>query len=135
MDSKKKRPPISKEQAKAKRKELVIFVKAFKAYIDEQTNIDEQVRNNLLFCVDEILKRAILTEEVVRMADVVYKITKSEESDIQFKRYLCDYLYEIYTAPDIPVHILTKSQTFNQTHKTLCAEKSCDCENITEDWL
>lgn len=129
------REPISKEQANAKRKELVLFIKQFKEYINEQTNIDEQVKTNLLFSVDEILKRAILAEEVVRMADVVCKITKSEEKDNYFKKILCNDLIKIYKAPDISLDILTKSQTFTQAHKTLCDEKSCDCENKQETFL
>lgn len=130
-----KREPISKEQAKAKRKELVLFIKSFKEYINEQTNIPGQVKTNLLFCIDKILERAILVEEVVRMSDVVYQITKSEDKDIYFKNVLCKDLYKIYKAPDITVSFLTNSQAFNQTHNTLCAEKSCECEKETETVL
>lgn len=93
--------PISKEQANAKRKELVLFIKSFKSYINKQTNIEEQVKADLLFCVDKILERAILAEEVVRMADVVCKITKSEEKDNYFKKFLCNDLIKIYKAPDL----------------------------------
>lgn len=127
----KEREPISKEQAKAKRKELVLFIKQFKEYINEQTNIDEQVKTNLLICIDKILERAILVEDVVRMADVVYPI-ENKEPDIKFKGILCSFLYKIYKAPDLTVSFLTNSQAFIQTHKTLCDEKSCECEKETE---
>lgn len=88
---------ISKEQIITKRKELVAFVSELKNQI-EQTNISEQDKQVLLSLVQKILDRAILTEEVVRLADVVYKITKAEETDIKFKGFLKSSLYKIYRS-------------------------------------
>lgn len=134
MDSTNKRPPISEEQIKAKRKELVVFIKSFKNYIESIESINQQVKSDLLFCVDEILKRAILTEEVVRQATTVSRIKISESADIKFKRLLNGALYEIFSSLDMKIDFLAQSQFIDQSHKPLCDDKNCDCEKTITIW-
>ena len=89
------RQSVPEEQQKEKRKELVLKLKNLKLKL-EQTNIEEQVKHDLLKELEEVIKIATRFEEVVRLADVVYKISKSEETDIKFKGYLKSSLYKIY---------------------------------------
>lgn len=72
--SKEEKPKTSlKEQYALKRKELVLKIELIENKIN-QSNIDEQVKSDLLFSVAEIKELASLFAEVVRLADVVYKI-------------------------------------------------------------
>lgn len=91
------RQSVPEEQQKEKRKELVLKLKNLKLKL-EQTNIEEQVKHDLLKELEEVIKIATRFEEVVRLADVVYKISKSEETDIKFKGYLKSSLYKIYLS-------------------------------------
>ena len=91
------RQSVPEEQQKEKRKELVLKLKILKLKL-EQTNIEEQVKHDLLKELEEVIKIATRFEEVVRLADVVYKISKSEETDIKFKGYLKSSLYKIYLS-------------------------------------
>lgn len=91
------RQSVPEEQQKEKRKELVLKLKILKLKL-EQTNIEEQVKHDLLKELEEVIKIATRFEEVVRLADVVYKISKSEEADIKFKGYLKSSLYKIYLS-------------------------------------
>lgn len=100
MTNQERKSPISVDEQKFKRNELVLKIKAVKEII-KQTNIEEQVKRDLLFCIDQILERAVLTQEVVRLSDVVYKITKSEETDIKYKGFLKSALYKIYSSQRI----------------------------------
>lgn len=91
------RQSVPEEQQKEKRKELVLKLNNLKLKL-EQTNIEEQVKHDLLKELEEVIKIATRFEEVVRLADVVYKISKSEETDIKFKGYLKSSLYKIYLS-------------------------------------
>lgn len=96
--SKEEKPKTSlKEQYALKRKELVLKIESVENKIN-QSNIDEQVKSDLLFSVAEIKELASLFTEVVRLADVVYKITKNEEKDIYFKTILKKALFRIYLS-------------------------------------
>ena len=98
--SQEKKQSISVDEQKLKRKELVIKIRNVIELI-KQTNIEEQVKDDLLKQMNQILERAVLTEEVVRLADVVYKVTKSEETDNKYKIFLKSALYKIYSSQSI----------------------------------
>ena len=98
--SQEKKQSISVDEQKLKRRELVIKIRTVIEII-KQTNIEEQVKEDLLIQMNQILERAVLTEEVVRLADVVYKVTKSEETDIKYKGFLKSSLYKIYSSTNI----------------------------------
>lgn len=85
----------AKEQQALKRKELVKKIESLESSI-KQSDITEQVKNDLLFSVAEIKELAMLFSETVRLADVVYKITKSDEKDNYFKNLLKKALFRIY---------------------------------------
>lgn len=100
MANQENKSSISVEEQKQKRKELVLKIKAIMEYV-KQTNIEEQVKQDLIFMLDKILQRAVLIEEVVRLSDVVYKITKSEEPDNKYKGFLKSAIYKIYSSESI----------------------------------
>lgn len=91
---------ICMEEQKFKRKELVLKIKSLIDYINSIT-IEDNIKIFLINHLDQILKRAIITEEVVRLADVVYKITKSEDTDIKYKGFLKSAIYKIYSDQNI----------------------------------
>lgn len=91
---------ISVDEQKFKRKELVLFIKKL---IDTINNleINISIKKDLITSLTIILQRCILLEEVFRLADVVYKVTKSEDTDIRYKGFLKSAIYKIYSSDNL----------------------------------
>ena len=90
---------ISKEQIKAKQKLLFTEVENLEQKINQSVK-DEQVKNDLLFSVAVIKDIALSYAEVLRLADVIWKITKDSEKDLFFKTLLKKNLYKIYLGQE-----------------------------------
>ena len=90
---------ISKEQIKAKQKLLFTEVENLEQKINQSVK-DEQVKNDLLFSVAQIKDIALSYSEVLRLADVIWKITKDSEKDLFFKTLLKKNLYKIYLCQE-----------------------------------
>lgn len=90
---------ISKEQIKAKQKLLFTEAENLEQKINQLVK-DEQVKNDLLFSVAQIKDIALSYSEVLRLADVIWKITKDSEKDLFFKTLLKKNLYKIYLGQE-----------------------------------
>lgn len=90
---------VTKEQIKAKQKLLFTEAENLEQKINELVK-DEQVKNDLLFSVAVIKDIALSYAEVLRLADVIWKITKDSEKDLFFKTLLKKNLYKIYLGQE-----------------------------------
>lgn len=90
---------VTKEQIKAKQKLLFTEAENLEQKINELVK-DEQVKNDLLFSVAVIKDIALSYAEVLRLADVIWKITKDSEKDLFFKTLLKKNLYKIYLCQE-----------------------------------
>ena len=90
---------VTKEQIKAKQKLLFTEVENLEQQINQSVK-DEQVKNDLLFSVAQIKDIALSYAEVLRLADVLWKITKDSEKDLFFKTLLKKNLYKIYLGKE-----------------------------------
>ena len=90
---------VTKEQIKAKQKLLFTEAENLEQKINQSVK-DEQVKNDLLFSVAQIKDIALSYAEVLRLADVIWKITKDSEKDLFFKTLLKKNLYKIYLGQE-----------------------------------
>lgn len=90
---------VTKEQIKAKQKLLFTEAENLEQKINQLVK-DEQVKNDLLFSVAQIKDIALSYAEVLRLADVIWKITKDSEKDLFFKTLLKKNLYKIYLGQE-----------------------------------
>lgn len=90
---------VTKEQIKAKQKLLFTEAENLEQKINQSVK-DEQVKNDLLFSVAQIKDIALSYSEVLRLADVIWKITKDSEKDLFFKTLLKKNLYKIYLGQE-----------------------------------